>query len=60
MNNPGFTAMFCTYFVIDVPTGKVISVVVANKRQARMFYGEKCPLHSTASLSAIEPLDCYL
>ena len=36
----GFTAMFCTYYVIDVHTGKVISVVVANKRQARMVFFE--------------------
>ena len=28
--------MFCTYYVIDVHTGKVLSVVVANKRQVRM------------------------
>ena len=34
----GFTAMFCTYYVIDVHTGKVLSVVVANKRQAKMDY----------------------
>ena len=32
----GFTAMFCTYYVIDVHTGNVLSVVVANKRQAEM------------------------
>ena len=28
--------MFCTYYVIDVHTGNVLSVVVANKRQVRM------------------------
>ena len=29
----GFSAMYCTYYVIDARTNKVMTVMVGNKRQ---------------------------
>ena len=46
-DSPGFTAYYCTYYVLDLSTKKVLALWVATKEMVTMMYNKCCLFIST-------------